>query len=154
RETNHRVYHIRNDRYFRHPVSPTFHGRDVFAPVAARIALGLDPEELGEKIKDYVRFEIPRPRLINQPGLIEGHLIHIDHFGNCVTNFSEVDLKIDQLGPLTKLYFAGREISRFKAFFAESMDQDELFAYPGSAGYWEIALWRRSAAKFVDAKRG
>src|SRR5262249_37163093 len=47
RESKVRVFHITDDRYFRHPVSPTFHGRDVFAPVAARIACGARPEEIG-----------------------------------------------------------------------------------------------------------
>src|SRR5262249_19198705 len=57
RETGFRVFRIMDDQYFRHPVSLTFHGRDVFAPVAAHIARGVKPEEIGEEIEDYVRFE-------------------------------------------------------------------------------------------------
>ena len=154
RETEPRVNHITDDQYFRHPVSPTFHGRDVFAPVAARIAQGLNPEKFCKEIDDYVRFEIPRPRLIETRGVIEGRVIHIDRFGNCVTNFTEVELKPDKIAPTTKIHFGGLEISRFNAYFAEAADRDELFAYLGSAGYWEIALWRRSAAEFVNARRG
>ena len=154
RESKPRVFHVTNDRYFRHPVSATFHGRDVFAPVAARIASGVKPEEIGKKIDDYIRFEIPRPRLIEERGVIEGRVIHIDRFGNCVTNFTAVELKPDQIAPPTKVLFGGREIRQFNAYFAEAARRDELFAYPGSAGFWEIALWRRSAADFVNARRG
>jgi S-adenosylmethionine hydrolase len=154
RETEPRVYHITDDRYFRRPVSATFHGRDVFAPLAARIARGVKPEEIGQEIDDYVRFEIPRPRSVETRGVIEGRVIHIDRFGNCVTNFTEVELRLGAVTPLTKIHFGGREVKQFNAYFAEAARRDELFAYLGSAGFWEIALWRRSAADFVNARRG
>jgi S-adenosylmethionine hydrolase len=154
RESNLRVFHITNDRYFRHPVSATFHGRDVFAPVAAHIAGGTKPEEIGAEIEDYVKFDIPRPRSLETRGIIEGRVVHIDRFGNLITNFTEVELKPHEIAPSTKIHIGGREIRRFNAYFAEATDQDDLFAYPGSAGFWEIALWRRSAAEFIKANRG
>jgi len=154
RETDVRVFHLTRDRYFRNPVSQTFHGRDVFAPVAAHLARSLKPEEIGEEIGDYVRFEIPRPRLVEPQGVIEGRIIHIDHFGNCVTNFTEADLKPDGIMPSTRFYFGGREIRQFGTFFAGAMNRADLFAYPGSAGFWEIALWCGSAAKFINARCG
>jgi len=154
RESKLRVFHITNDRYFRHPVSATFHGRDVFAPVAAYVARGTSLEEIGAEIEDYVRFEIPRPRSIETRGVIEGRIIHIDRFGNCVTNFTEAELKLDQITPSTKLHIGRREVRRFSVYFAEATDRDDLFAYAGSAGFWEIALWRRSAAGFIDARCG
>ena len=139
---------------FRRPVSATFHGRDLFAPVAAYVDGGTSLEEIGAEIEDYVRFEIPRPRSVETRGVIEGRIIHIDRFGNCVTNFTEAELKPDEITPSTKLHIAGREVRRFGAYFAEATDRDDLFAYPGSAGFWEIALWRRSAAEFINARRG
>jgi S-adenosylmethionine hydrolase len=154
RESKSRVFHITNVRRFRHPVSATFHGRDVFAPVAAHIDRGAPLEETGAEIEDYVRFEIPPPRWIESRGVIEGRVIHIDRFGNCVTNFTEAELKPDEITPSTKLHVGGREVSRFSAYFAEATDRDDLFAYPGSAGFWEIALWRRPAAEFINARRG
>ncbi|HEY8459864.1 MAG TPA: SAM-dependent chlorinase/fluorinase [Blastocatellia bacterium] len=157
RESNPRVFHVTNDRYFRHPVSATFHGRDVFAPVAAHIAGGTRPEEVGVEIEDYVKFEIPRPRFAETRGAIEGRIIHIDRFGNVITNFTEAELKPGAIAPSTRIRIgegAGREVRRFNAYFAEAADQDDLFAYPGSAGFWEIALWRRSAAEFIGARRG
>ncbi|MBO0860313.1 MAG: SAM-dependent chlorinase/fluorinase [Chloracidobacterium sp.] len=158
RESNPRIFHITNDQYFRHPVSATFHGRDVFAPVAAHIASGIKPEEIGVEVDDYVRFEIPRPHaeLIESKGMIEGRIIHIDHFGNLVTNFTEAELKPDRIAPSTKMHIGGREVGRFNAYFAEAdaPGRDDLFAYRGSAGFWEIALWRRSAAELIHARRG
>jgi hypothetical protein len=158
RESNPRVFHVTDGRYFRHPVSATFHGRDVFAPVAAHIAGGARPEEVGVEIEDYVRFEIPRPRphsrLIEARGMVEGRIIHIDRFGNLVTNFTEAELRPDMIAPSTKIHVGGREVGRFNAYFAEAADRDGLFAYPGSAGFWELALWRRSAAEFINARRG
>jgi S-adenosylmethionine hydrolase len=160
RESNPRVFHVTNDRYFRHPVSATFHGRDVFAPVAAHIAGGTRPEEIGAEIEDYVRFEIPRPRANPRanhgpgPDMIEGRIIHIDRFGNLVTNFTEDELKLSDIAPSTKIHIKERDVRRFNAYFAEAGDHDDLFVYPGSAGFWEIALWRRSAAEFINAHRG
>jgi len=154
RESNPRVFHVTDDRYFRHPVSATFHGRDVFAPVAAHIARGAMPEEIGAEIDDYVRFEIPRPEWIETRGMIEGRVIHIDRFGNCVTNFTEAELKLDEIASSTKIHLRGREVGRFNAYFAEATGRDDLFAYLGSAGFWEIALWRRSAAEFINAHHG
>jgi hypothetical protein len=156
RESNLRVFQITNERYFRHPVSATFHGRDVFAPIAAHIASGTTLEELGVEIEDYVRFEIPRPRLVEPQGLIEGRIIHIDRFGNLITNLTEAELKPYEIAPSTKIHIGGFELSRFNAYFAEAetTDRDDLFAYPGSAGFWEIALWRRSAAEFINARCG
>jgi S-adenosylmethionine hydrolase len=154
RESKPRVYHITNERYFRHPVSATFHGRDVFAPVAAHMARGARPEDIGAQIEDFVRFEVARPRLIETRGVIEGRVIHIDRFGNCVTNFTSHELKSDEISPSTRIHIGGREVRRFNNYFAEAADRDDLFAYPGSAGFWEIALWRRSAAEFINAGRG
>ena len=153
RESGVRVFHLTRDEFFHHPVSATFHGRDVFAPVAAHLSRGVKPEEIGEEISDYVRFEIPRPTPVGQ-GVVEGHVIHIDHFGNCVTNLTEADLKPGEIAPATRLYFGGREISQFGVCFSEATNRNDLFAYPGSAGFWEIALWCDSAAKFVNARCG
>jgi S-adenosylmethionine hydrolase len=161
REPSVRVFRITNDQFFRHPVSPTFHGRDVFAPVAARLHGGVDPPRFGPEIEDYIRFEIPRPRrpepeatALSAPPKLIGALLHIDRFGNCVTNFTQSELRLDQATPRTRFYLRGREVRQFGAFFAEADDREELFAYPGSAGFWEVALWRGSAANSVNARRG
>jgi S-adenosylmethionine hydrolase len=153
REPEARVYHITRDDLFRHPVSATFHGRDVFAPVAAHLSRGIKPEDAGEEILDFVRFEIAPPRTTPQ-GHIKGSLIQVDRFGNCVTNLTEQELRPGSDGQVKMLTIAGRRITQFGTHFAEAERKEELFCYPGSAGYWEIGLWRASAAEALQARRG
>jgi S-adenosyl-L-methionine hydrolase (adenosine-forming) len=82
----HKVRLIANDRYFRHPVSATFHGRDIFAPVAAHVAAGIQPSRIGKPIEDYLRPEFAQPRRSGERTWI-GAILKIDRFGNVVTNF-------------------------------------------------------------------
>lgn len=79
-----KVYHLTNTRYFLDKPSATFHGRDIFAPVSAHLAKGVPLAEMGELIEDPVRLEIPKPKI--KKGTIRGEVIHIDYFGNLITN--------------------------------------------------------------------
>jgi S-adenosyl-L-methionine hydrolase (adenosine-forming) len=147
RESRVRVFHITRDQFYRPEASQTFQGRDLFAPVAAWLSRGLSPGALGDEIDDYLRLEIPRPKLSEEK--LEGRIIHIDRFGNCITNLTAADLQ-----SVAKIDFAGREITRFYSHFAQSAGSPELFAYIGSAGYWEIAVWCGSAAEQTGARVG
>ncbi len=152
REKNIRVFHVAREVYFRHPASPTFHGRDVFAPLAAWLSKGIAPEDLGEEISDYVRLAWTQPQsLIDR---IVGKIIHIDHFGNCITNLTTNELAWGQITPTTRLTIAGQEVRRFATHFAQAPNATDLLAYVGSAGYWEIALWQTSAAQQLQVVRG
>ena len=79
-----RAYALTDPRYWRHPVSDTFHGRDIFAPVAAHLSLGLAAEEVGEPVDSLIRLAIPVPQW--QGDRLLGHVLHIDRFGNVVTS--------------------------------------------------------------------
>src|SRR5437870_2742824 len=85
------IVHLTNTKYFRRPVSPTFNGRDIFAPVAAALSNGTRPSELGEKINDCVKLK-PLKAETSLSGEIIGRIIHIDRFGNCVTNITQAEL--------------------------------------------------------------
>src|SRR5438067_1397055 len=87
REKDWTAFHLTNRRFFRKPVSNTFHGRDIFAPVAAHLSNGTAPSEFGEPLPDIVKLDSLAPKTINE-NTIEGQIIHVDRFGNCVTNFS------------------------------------------------------------------
>jgi S-adenosyl-L-methionine hydrolase (adenosine-forming) len=153
RESRVRVIHITREQFFRQGVSQTFHGRDIFAPVAAWLSRGLSPDALGDDIHDYFKLEIPQPEIISDR--IEGRIIHVDRFGNCITNITADELSLERVNQSAiKMDFAGREITRFCTHFAESADGTELFAYIGSAGYWEIAVWCGSAAELTGAQVG
>ena len=83
RESNPRVFHVTNERYFRHPVSATFHGRDVFAPAAAHLALGLPLEKLGPPLAEPMRLSPPAARKLPD-GTIVGEIVYVDGGFNTV----------------------------------------------------------------------
>jgi S-adenosyl-L-methionine hydrolase (adenosine-forming) len=153
REPDARAFHLTNANYFRHPVSNTFHGRDVFAPVAAAVSRGIRPEQLGVEIDDPVRLA-PLTTKKRKNGKVEGRIIHIDRFGNCITSFTANDITPDSIQNGAKLTVNGNEIKTFRQFFAEASNSRRPFAIWGSAGFLEIAAPNRSAAKLLKARRG
>jgi len=78
------IHALENEAYFLQPVSPTFHGRDVFAPVAAHLSRGVPIRKFGPALKDFVRLDWPEPRA--RRGRIEGEVVYVDRFGNAITN--------------------------------------------------------------------
>lgn len=82
---------ITDPRFWRHPVSPTFHGRDIFAPVAAGLSLGISPYEFGEKISSLHVLPIVKPSL-EPDGNVVGQVLHVDRFGNLITNIRSSNL--------------------------------------------------------------
>lgn len=135
REPSHRVVHVTSERYFRPSVSSTFHGRDVFAPVAAALSNGVALEDFGVEINDAVRLPSLETPL---------RIIHIDRFGNCVTNITRAEKSV---------VINGRTISEFRRFYGDG-DDESLFAIWGSAGFLEISVNGGSAAKALGARRG
>jgi hypothetical protein len=149
-----RVFHLTNEKYFHQPVSRTFHGRDVFAPVAAALSMGVNAEQLGTEIKDYVRLDHLKPKQ-QDAQTIRASIIHIDRFGNCITNLTREHLTDEMIARGVRLIVNGREIPSFHRFFAEGSEAtDELFAIWGSAGYLEIAAFRASAAQLLNCRPG
>ena len=143
REPSHQIFHVTSDKYFRPSPSSTFHGRDIFAPVAAALSKRVKPEELGPQIADAVRLKNSlTPEVLK--------IIHIDRFGNCVTNITR-DL-VDQKRHPT-LVINRKQVRVFREFYS-SASPDEIFAIWGSAGFLEISINGRSAAKVLRAKRG
>lgn len=154
RESEAEVFHLTNEQYFRQPVSNTFHGRDLFAPVAAAVAEGIQAEQLGEAVHDHIRL----PLLVAErsgDGMLTGRILHIDHFGNCITNFTERELPPELEAGGLRLTVNGTVIDRFRRFFADETEQgEELFAFWGSAGFLEIAVRNQSAAELLRVQRG
>jgi S-adenosylmethionine hydrolase len=87
-----RVVHATETRFFRHPVSRTFHGRDVFAPLVGWLSRGTEVHEMGPSIDDYRRLELPQPRLQAGERLV-GEVLYRDRFGNLITNIGETWVK-------------------------------------------------------------
>ena len=148
------VFHLTNTKYFRHPVSSTFNGRDIFAPVAAALSNGVKPNELGVLVTDFVRLPSLKPET-SPEGKITARIIHIDRFGNCVTNITRNDLTSKMIAAGVKLRVKGKLVRAFRNYFAEEAgSRDKVFGIWGSAGFLEIATRNGSAAKLLKAKRG
>jgi len=143
----HKVRVISNARYFRHPVSQTFHGRDVFAPVAAHIAAGVPPSRIGKIIADCVRPPFERPRQTG-PRTWEGEILTIDHFGNVVTNFHA-----DDFPAIAELSIGRAKARRLVRSYAEA-PSGELVAITGSSGYLEVSMKQASAAEKIRCRIG
>ncbi len=152
REGDWRAHQLTNEKLFRHPTSKTFHGRDVFAPVAAALAKGAKPGEVGPPVNSIVELESLNPTTTNG-GKIEGRIIHIDRFGNCITNLTAHHVDGDNRA--SQLRVNGAEINSFREFFSEDPGaENELFMLLGSAGFIEIAARNASAANILNAHRG
>ncbi|MBI1763203.1 MAG: SAM-dependent chlorinase/fluorinase [Acidobacteria bacterium] len=156
REPEVRVYHAARPEFHRPQPSATFHGRDVFAPLVAWLARGIHPTSFGPEISDYVRLAIPQPQADADANTISGEIIHIDRFGNCLTNFTESELPLTSaLCPPPPMFSIGEHaVTQFGTHFAQAAQPEQLFAYLGSAGYWEVALWCGSAAARGGIVRG
>jgi hypothetical protein len=147
------IYHVTNEAFFRHPVSNTFHGRDVFAPVAAALSNGTEPHEFGPLIDTIVELESLRPHQTTD-GRIEGAIIHIDRFGNCITNLTGKHLSRENANEL-QININGRHITSYRQFFSQTSSvEQELFMFLGSAGFIEIAARNASAASMLNVQRG
>jgi hypothetical protein len=156
REQGVRVYQLTNEKFFRAPVSATFHGRDIFAPVAAALSNGVPPEAFGELIDDHVRLAPLAPGRDAAGAAWLGTVIHVDRFGNLVTNITRREVGGEEFGEGVRLEIGGREISSLRRFYAEDRGASaaDLFAIWGSAGFLEISAERASAAELLRAGRG
>lgn len=148
------VRHITSEHYFRQPVSNTFHGRDVFAPVAAYLAKMVDSHKFGDEIQDYVRFAAPRPKPAGD-NRIRAVVLKVDRFGNLITNITPEDVPaLFAKEPGTfKVTVGSKEITAIHSAFAEG-EPGEVFGILGSMGYLEIAANRAAAAQLTGAGKG
>jgi S-adenosyl-L-methionine hydrolase (adenosine-forming) len=146
-----KVRHITNQRFFLKPVSRTFHGRDIFAPVAAHLASGITPAHFGKLIDDYIQLSFHRPTQTGKNAWT-GSVLKVDRFGNLITNLQVDDFPNFQSRPFRLL--AGRQpITRLALTFTEC-GPGELFVIVGSSGYLEVATNQGSAAKILGCGAG
>jgi S-adenosylmethionine hydrolase len=152
KEQNFIVRHLTAEHYFLHPVSKTFHGRDVFAPVAGWLSKNWQPGSMGEEITDFKRFALPRPK--EADGLLKGVVLKVDSFGNLITNFREEDLPAGafEKGELN-LQVGSHAVSKLVPTFANG-NAGEAIAYVGSSGNLEIGVNKGSASKTLGLGRG
>jgi S-adenosylmethionine hydrolase len=148
------VRHLTAEHYFLHPVCPTFHGRDIFAAVAANLSKGVQVTKFGDEISDYVRFAAPRPKPVSENAL-KGIVLKVDKFGNLITNITPKDVPqlFQAAPPPFKIMVGKHEISRIHPAYAHG-SPGELFGVLGSLGYLEIVANRAAAAGLLGVGKG
>ncbi len=154
REENVEVRHITSDHYFLNPVSNTFQGRDIFAPVVGWLSKWVEVDKFGDLVTDYTKFTSPRPKRVSDH-LIKGVVLKVDKFGNIITNLTPEDIPqlFSENPPPFKIIINQQEITRLN--LAYSMGKpSEIYAIVGSSGYIEICTNRGSAAKTLNVNRG
>jgi S-adenosylmethionine hydrolase len=133
-------------------VSRTFHGRDVFAPAAAHLALGVSPSRFGPPVTDPVRLTWPTARAV--AGGVAGHVIHVDRFGNLVTSITGAQVAVITQGALPRglVGIAGRRLPLVGTY--GDLPPGGAGALVGSRGRLEVVVREGSAAARLRAHRG
>jgi S-adenosylmethionine hydrolase len=144
-------YQLTETQYWLHPVSNTFHGRDIFAPAAAHLSLGVQPEALGTPLSELVW--VPAPQPVEENGQVLGEVIYSDHFGNLITNIPE---RLIGPGSSARVGIKGHRIAGLRTTFHDSSGNADvdLVALIGSHGFLEIAVPDGSAATLLNVGPG
>jgi S-adenosylmethionine hydrolase len=152
REKTTKLRRIANEQFFRQPVSTTFHGRDILAPAAAHLSLGLDPDQLGPAHPQLVTLDWPGA--VMTPNRIQGAVTAVDSFGNLVTNIAAAALADVPTDDRTGIFCDGEHETR--GIFTAYADQPEmtLIALVGSHGNLELAIVGESAAAMLGVHVG
>lgn len=148
------IIHLTAKHYFMPDSSATFHGRDIFAPVAGWLSKGTDPSNFGDIITDYIKLALPEVSMPTKKAL-EGEVIYLDHFGNAITNITAKDLNaVREANPgrSFKIIFKGRPVM-FKEYYSQAEDKD-LYALVNSMAHLELFAFRGDASKDFDVKIG
>ena len=131
--------------------STTFHGRDVFAPIAARLAAGAELAAVGTAIDDVRAMHWPLPRYDSEG--VDGWVVHIDGYGNCVTNITAAEIAHHQLAGGFKCYLGSTIIHGLSPTYGAVLPGDPLIL-TGSSGRLEIAVREGNAAELLSVSRG
>lgn len=142
---------VSNNKFFLPEVSSTFHGRDIFAPVAAHLSLGLKPAKLGSSLKELKKIDLPRPK-VSADGTLTGEVICVDRFGNLITNINYNLIREEGLR-ISSITIGDRKIDRLSASYQDGCP-GELMALIGSSGHLEVAVNCGNASKSLNCSRG
>jgi S-adenosyl-L-methionine hydrolase (adenosine-forming) len=146
-----RAFALQNPAYQRAPLSDVFHGRDLFAPAAAHLSLGVPAESFGPAIDDPIW--LPRPSLHTTPDSVSGEVLLSDHFGNLITSIPQEAIS-GSLREDAEVLVGGVLLGRLLRSYSEA-SSGGLLALIGSGGFLEIAVCNGSAAaRLPGASRG
>ncbi len=145
------IHVISETKYLNRNISPTFHGRDVFAPAAGHLANGLNPAELGPKVNDPVLLDLLKPE--KSVKKITGRVLYVDHFGNLITNIPAADILDRHRGRVPTIRLAGHTLTGLHVTYAE-VEPGQPLALIGSLELLEISVNLGRADEFFDAGQG
>nr|MDO8098044.1 SAM-dependent chlorinase/fluorinase [Candidatus Njordarchaeota archaeon] len=149
-----KVFEIKNPRYMLLKVSSTFHGRDIFCAVAAHLANGISIDDLGSETHEYLKPKFSKP--VTTKGTASGEVIHIDDFGNIVTNVTLkdiVELNIELNSMITVTIGSVTEKMKFCKSYGD-VGIGEPLALIGGTGFFEVSINRGNAALFYKTHVG
>jgi S-adenosylmethionine hydrolase len=146
------VWNIISEHYFRQPISNTFHGRDVFAPVAAWLTKSWQTSAFGEEVTDFVRFGMPKPK--SSGNTIKGSVLQTDRFGNLITNITTKEVpSLESPDGHLVIHVGNGHVGKLVQTFAEGA-VGEAVALIGSSGFLEICMNKGDASRTLGAGRG
>jgi len=151
KESVKQIITLDKQKYHLSKVSTTFHGRDIFAPVAAHLSLGIKPSAVGHKVDSLLRLGFEGPFI--REGKLLGEILHVDTFGNLVSNIDEGGLFRFTRGYPFVIRAGGKTIRGLKKGYWEGR-KDEPIALLGSGGFLEISVREGRAQKVLKVKRG
>ena len=147
-----RIYAITNPKFMLSKVSSTFHGRDVFAPAAAHLTSGVNPAEFGPEIREVAKPEFAK--VTRRKNLLVGEVLHVDNFGNIITNVRETELSRIRVKERVNVELPDHKLKlKFCRAYADAKPQQPL-ALIGSHSYLEIAMNQGDAAAKFNTKAG
>lgn len=147
------IREVTNGKFFLPPISNTFHGRDVFAPVAAHLSKGVNHKELGERIDKVNKIDLPKP-ILSTDGKLTAEIIYVDSFGNLITNVNKE--VIDRMKVETErvsITMGRRRINGICSSYTDVGDNEALAIF-GSSGYLEISVNLGNAGDVLKLKKG
>jgi S-adenosylmethionine hydrolase len=144
------VHCVAEPRYWRQPVSATFHGRDILAPAAGWLSLGIDPAALGPPAADWVHLNMPAPE--RDPDGWTGEVVFVDRFGNLITNIPG-DAITDSSNAHAQVAVGLHMVAQRVRTYAEAA-RGTTVALIGSTGMLEIAVVQGNAARSLQAASG
>ena len=157
-ENSTKVWEVTEERYFLQPQSDTFHGRDIFAPIAAYLSLGVEVPQFGRPLSRFVTLSIPKPEIRKDE--VVGHILHIDRFGNLVTDVQSELLKdhgsksgMPGVRGRIRIEIGGKRIDRISRSYSEGK-KGKVLALIGGSGLLEISVNEGRADEVLPLRIG
>jgi len=146
------IYKISNRELMLSKISSTFHGRDIFAPAAAHLANGTPPEEFGPEIREIVMPEFAK--IIRRKDMLIGEVMHIDGFGNIITNFGEKEVELMKIKHIVNVKLRNAKLKlRFCKAYAD-VERQKPLALIGSHNFLEVSINQGNAAEVFKIRSG